>query len=188
MTRQFSHYRTVEPSQTEFAIELDEAREYLDIPGAYQDDKLCTLILDAQEEFQRLTHRAIVPQTFVYEECSPWNNIELPLPPVTAIVSVKSKDNLEDAWVAVDSADYIVDITRSPAEIVWIDSRPEFVQVTYECGYAAGSAPANFKVTLLQLIAFVFENRGDIEARMPTALKSRLQGQSAGTVLGFWSS
>lgn len=169
-------------------VSVLEARDQIEIPDDSFDTKLDLWIPAATEEFERMTRRAMVPQTWVYESEDAVRAIELPRPPLIEIVSVYSKDQIEDEWEEVDEDDYVVQTNRSPARLTWLDEQPRFIQVTYRAGYEdIGDVPAEYKLSILQLIAFSSENRGDVEAKLPTALKARIAGQAAGTKLGYWT-
>lgn len=169
-------------------VSLAEARDQIEIPDDSFDTKLNLWIPAATAEFERLTRRALLPQTWLLETEDVVRSIELPRPPLIEIDSVFSKQNLEDEWEEVDEADYTLQTNRSPARLTWVDSQPCFIKVTYQAGYEdPADIPADYKLTILQLIAFIAENRGDVDAKLPIALKSMIGGQSAGTKIGYWT-
>lgn len=170
------------------AVSLNEARDQINIPDDSFDSRLALWIPAATEEFERLTRRALVPQQWLFESQDAVREIELPRPPLISVDEVNIKDRLEDDWETITDADYELQSNRSPASLTWLDEQPRFVQVTYTAGYEDLSLiPAEYKISILQLITHLSENRGDVEARLPMVLKARIAGQGAGTKLGYWS-
>jgi uncharacterized phiE125 gp8 family phage protein len=173
---------------TQYPITPAEAREQIEVGDDSFDAKFDIWIPAATRDFERMTRRAMLPQTWLVESEDAVREIELPRPPIIEVISVKSKDRLEDEWVDVDEADYVVQLNRSPSRITWLDTQPRFIQVTYTAGHAtADDVPADYKDSILQLIALKAENRGDVDYRMPIALKAHIASQQAGTRLGFFT-
>lgn len=170
------------------AVSLAEAREQIEVSDDSFDAKLGLWIPAATDQFESLTRRALIPQTWLLESEDAVRAIELPRPPLIEVTEVNFKDRLEDEWQAADEDTYVLQDNRSPARITWLDDQPRFVQVEYTAGYVdQADIPSQYKLSILQLIAFISENRGDVEAKMPIALKSLIAGQSAGTKLGYWT-
>jgi uncharacterized phiE125 gp8 family phage protein len=170
------------------AVSLEEAREQIEAFEDESDAKLNLWIPAATEMFERLTRRALLPQTWLLESEDAVREIELPRPPLISITSVKSKERIEEDWEDVADEDYTLQSNRSPARLTWLDGQPRFVQVIYTAGHAnVADIPGEYRMTILQLVAFFAENRGDVEAKMPIALRAMIAGQSAGTKLGYWS-
>jgi len=169
-------------------VSAAEARDQIEAGDASFDSKLDLWIPAATRQFERMTRRAMMSQTWLLETEDLVREVELPRPPIIEVLTVKSKDQIEDAWVIVSSADYTVQLNRSPVRLIWADSQPRFLQVTYRCGYTdVANVPADYKLSILQLIAHYSENRGDVDAKLPIALKALIQSQSSGTRLGFFS-
>lgn len=174
---------------TELPVTLAQAKNQVGLPVSVTeyDDHLQMLIGAATDQFERMTRLALLPQTWVYERQQPCKAIELPRSPLLSITTVESKENLEDSFVAVDSADYTLESDRSPARLTWADSMPKYIRVTYQAGYANPNAiPSETKLTILQIVTHYFENRGDTHADFPVALKGLIESQSAGTFAGYW--
>lgn len=168
-------------------VSLEEAREQLEVDEDF-DAKLNLWIPAAVGEYERMTRRAMMPQTWSLESQDAVRAIELPRPPLISVDEVQSKDQLQDDWVDVDSEDYSIESTRSPARLTWIGDQPRFVRVVYTCGYQSpDDVPPEFKLSILQLLTFISENRGDVDARMPIALRAMIDGQSTGTRVGYWT-
>lgn len=181
----FAH--KLESREPGLAVSIDEAREQLEVDESF-DAKLNLWIPAAVGEYERMTRRALMPQIWSLESQDAVRAIELPRPPLISVDEVQSKDLLEDDWVDVAADDYTLEANRSPARLTWVDDQPRFVRVVYTCGYESpDDIPPEFKLSILQLITFIAENRGDVEAKLPIALKAMIDGQSTGTRVGYWT-
>jgi uncharacterized phiE125 gp8 family phage protein len=181
-------HKLVTPA-VDYPVSPAEARDQIEVGDDSFDSKLELWIPAATAQFERMTRRALMPQTWMIETEDLVREVELPRPPLIEVTSVMSKERVEDEWEEVDEADYVVQENRSPVRITWIDQQPRMVQVTYEAGYASSAeVPADYKLSILQLIAHYSENRGDVEARLPIALKAMIASQGSGTRLGFFAS
>jgi uncharacterized phiE125 gp8 family phage protein len=173
---------------TQYPITPAEAREQIEVGDDSFDAKFDIWIPAATRDFERMTRRAMLPQTWLIESEDAVRELELPRPPIIELITVKSKHRLEDEWEDVDPANYTVQLNRSPVRITWLDSQPRIIQVTYSAGYpTADDVPADYKDSILQLIALKAENRGDVDYKMPIALKAHIASQHAGTRIGFFT-
>lgn len=142
-----------------YPVSLDEVKRALDLgDDTGSDEELSQLIPAAVEMVERDSHRSICTQTWkLYLDEFP-EEIELRVPPVTAVSSVKYTDTA-GVEQTVSSSDYYTDITSAPARVwpvtVWpsgVDcDRPNAVNVTFTAGYS-GSIP---KVAWLAIMAAV---------------------------------
>lgn len=184
---QFSLRRTVAPQ--ELPVSLRQAKRQLELPlSSTERDEQILLLLDAAvSNFENMTRRAMLPQTWVFESTDPICAVELPRSPLKSITSVESRELLTDSWVAVAAEDYSIEDTRQPARLTWVNQIPRRVRVTYVAGFnTATEVPTNFKLTILQLVTHYFENRGDVAATLPVSLKGMIESQRAGTLAGYW--
>jgi uncharacterized phiE125 gp8 family phage protein len=182
----FQSRRTVAP--TIDAVTLAEARDYLEISGTDSDVKINRVLASAIGMFERHTRRALALQTWVFEVSAPCGPIELPRPPLAEIVSCMSRENATDDWAAVDEDDYVLDADRSPAQLTWSNGPPNHVRVEYRCGHADRSdIPSDYITSVLQLVVFLFENRGDVESKLPISLRAMLDDQRSGTAANYFS-
>lgn len=177
---------TVEP------VSLAEMKLHLrvddDITG--DDAMISALITAARQKVEIETRRALVTQTqimrldgFPRSDC-PDLAIVLPNPPVQSVTSITYVDTAGDTQT-LDSADYLVDTTTTPARITpvyngsWPLARAQMnaVAVTFIAGYAPGSGsptdyaanvPQALKAAIKLLVGHWYENR---EAIGPATLK-----------------
>lgn len=182
----FSHRQTVRP--TTQPVTIDEARDYLEQPGNDADTKIFRAIDSAAAMFERHTRRALMLQTWTLETSCKTTAIELPRPPLVSIVSCQSRQETTDDWADVLASDYVLEADRSPARMTWTEPQPPYLKIVYQCGYADRSElPSDYITSVLQLVTFLFENRGDVEAKLPISLKAMLDEQRAGTVQHYFS-
>jgi uncharacterized phiE125 gp8 family phage protein len=111
------------------------------------------------------------------------NYIDLPFPEVSSITHIKTFDD-EDNATTFSSSKYFLDNVRQPARVVLRTGETfptalrvaNAIEVQFVAGYAdANSVPAPIKIALFQIVAFLYEHRGDMyEAKSslpPTAKK-----------------
>lgn len=181
----FTSRRIVAP--TIDAVTVNEARDYLEQPGTDADAKITRAIRSAVNLFERHTRRALMLQTWLFETSADDIPLELPRPPFVDIVTCQSRDEPVDAWVEVDAADYVLESERSPARLTWIAHQPPHVRITYRCGAADRcDIPSDYVTSVLQLVTFLFENRGDAEAKLPISIVAMLDEQRSGTLFNYF--
>ena len=175
-------------AQTEWPVLLHEAKQHLrGIGHSCDDDLIERLIQSASVRFERMTGRALTPQTWLLEVDEAVRAIELPRPPLIEIVLVRSKSDLHDDWNDVDPSEYTIQENRTPARLTWRDEQPRFIQVKYRAGLERREdVPPDYRDCILQLVVFEYENPGDMEAKLPTALHGWITGCRTGTMTGYW--
>ena len=129
---------------------LDTFRDHLRVSGTAEDDLLLRFLDVATRALEDDTRRLLLTGTVVEAfDTWPWdwaNMLQLARAPVVSVTSVKyyDSDSVQQTWSA---ADYMVDVLTEPARIVLaegatitspaLDTRPNAVEVTYQCGYGA---------------------------------------------------
>ncbi|MEL6106668.1 MAG: hypothetical protein AAFU85_11545 [Planctomycetota bacterium] len=113
--------------------------------------------------------------------------LELPRPPVISVDKVESREDIEDDYSETDAADFKIEADSAVDDIgrvIWLPGKtvPSFRRITFSCGYDGGELPPECQETILKMVVHSFHNRGDMETKWPTALKSELHGQIAGNV------
>lgn len=206
------HYPITQP--TALPVSLAEAKDELELIGHAHDSKVTRQIGAARAIWERHTKRAAVPQqwAFVVESdaaAEDYENLvggpaggraqtqsliacrrvlELPRVPFVSVDAVYSKEKVTDEYAAVDAADYSVEDTEQRGRVTWNEgvSIPPFRKIEYTAGYSAGALPADYQETILKLVVFLFENRGDVESKIPTAIMGEMMSQKTGTIAGYW--
>jgi uncharacterized phiE125 gp8 family phage protein len=154
-------------------ITAAEAKLHCRVDHSTEDDIFTRLIEVARIQCENIAARAFITRTFTaYLDCWPSWCFELPFPPLAAITSIKYYDDLGGAAVAVDSADYIVDVNSEPGRVALVSGaswpsvslRPiNGVEVIYTAGFAnAAAVPDAYKQAMLLLVGHLYENRESV--------------------------
>lgn len=156
-----------------------EAKTHLRVDTSDDDTYIDTLILAARQQAESITRRALITQTWKYYLAQfPINTpgqfpnaIEIPLPPLQSITSIKYTDN-DGVQQTISSGDYDVDINIEPGRIipsfgnVWPSTRYQAnsVEIILVTGY--GDASTDIPVQIIQaiqlLIGHYYENRESV--------------------------
>jgi uncharacterized phiE125 gp8 family phage protein len=152
-------------------VDLDEVKAQLRVDGTTEDTHLDRLRIAARNYIERtVLNRALVTQTWdCYLQDWPLNNyIEIPLPPLVSITSIKYTDYLgvESTFA---STNYMLDIQAEPGRVYlkWDKSWPSVslqvvngIVIRFVAGYGAASAvPEDIKQAILLNIGSMYENR-----------------------------
>ena len=180
---------TVHTEPASEPLSQSETKSYLRVDSSGDDALITSLIITARKIAEEHMGRAIISQTMrlfidsidVYRDplfevmrtgadLNYYKNfIDLPFPEVTSITHVKTFDDSDNATTFADTK-YYVDNIRQPARIVLRTGQTfptalrvaNAIEVQFVTGYAdASSVPAPIKVALLQIVAFLYEQRGD---------------------------
>lgn len=162
---------TVVTPPTAYPVTLEEAKGHLNLFDNAWDAIVRSKIASATEYCQgRISgNRTLMPT--VYDGILPgWDGaqIELPLPPLASVDSVKYFD-ADNAEQTLDSANYsVITPTGDPGFIEMIlgetfpptYTRPDAVTFRFTAGYAtAALVPATMREAVLQMTAHLFANR-----------------------------
>lgn len=154
-------------------ISLAEVRSHMKIDSAAENVRLERLINAVTGLFDGeygLLGRALVSQTWdLYLDTFPASEIEIPLPPLISITSVKY-DDVSGVEQTVSSANYYVDTVSQPGWIVPVSSFSwpstldaiNAVRVRFVAGYS--TVPETLKLGLLNTVQLMFENAGITQA------------------------
>ncbi|HEX4301542.1 MAG TPA: head-tail connector protein [Rhizomicrobium sp.] len=155
-------------------ITLAEAKSHLKLDTTDDDALVTTIISAARARAEWHTGRALVTQSWTLW-LDTWSQpLAIPLPPLQTVLSLTlyARDGTAHT---VDPATYSAD--RAANRIVFAepctpptDLRPfNAVAVAFTAGYgdAATDVPAPLRQALLELIAFLYENRGEAPAELP---------------------
>lgn len=152
-------------------LSTSEAKSHLRVDASTDDTLIGTLIVAARQHVEAFTRRVLITQTWdiVRNSFPPQSFIDLPLPPLQSVTSVKYKDQDGDEST-MSSSDYIVDTAVEPGRIVlaWGASWPGVtlypaspITVRFVAGYGddADDVPQLVKQAMLMLIGHWYENR-----------------------------
>jgi len=160
-------------------VTLDEAKNHLRVDSAADNILIGNLITTARQLAEKETKRAFITQIWqMYLDTAP-HIIEIPKPPLQSVESITVIDSDGDESL-VDPDNYMFDASEnSPGRVtpisglIWPYHRgfASFI-VEFKAGYgdAATDIDTALRQGILQLIGYLYENRGTIE--IPKNLKS----------------
>jgi uncharacterized phiE125 gp8 family phage protein len=159
---------------TEEPVSLTEAKELLRIETAEPTDDafILRLIPAARKRLEDDYGQSFLVKQYDYAVDRPPASriLQIPIGPLRAIVSITGYDR-DHVPTVVSSSDYYVDTLSRPGRVVLNDdaSWPSDLRdangivVRFEAGHstAASGVPDPAKLAILQLVAFLFEHRGE---------------------------
>ncbi len=176
-------------------LNLAETKTFLRVDAADEDAYISALIVTARMWVEKKIGRALITQTWDYvldawpgSSANGWwdgvrekpvtgpsrRAVELPLPPLQSVSSVKTYDDA-DQTTLFDPSNYLVDSTRLPGRLVlrsnqvWpsVTRAANGVEIRFIAGYGdnASDVPGAFKQALFILVAHWFENRVQISGQ-----------------------
>ena len=187
---------SVVTAATDLPLSMTETKEYLRLDEQVDDSLVRGYIIAATEYAENITHRSLITRTLkmsidalteldvplkegfsigAYKRFYK-NYIELPNSPVQSVTNIKYFDDSdnESTWA---TSNYYVDNQREPARIILRDGgtfptdlrNANGLEITYVAGYGdnPSDVPESIRVAMLQYITFLYEHRGDTEAKTP---------------------
>jgi uncharacterized phiE125 gp8 family phage protein len=163
---------TVEP------VTLEDAKLHLKVDTPDDDALITRLIAAARARAEWHAGRALNTQSWIlWLDCWPSCGIfEIPLPPLQSVTSVTVYAP-DDSPTVLDPATYQVDAASAPARLTPKSSQPapvnlraiNSIAVAFTAGYGddATDVPAGLRAAILELIAFLYEHRGEAPAELP---------------------
>lgn len=151
-------------------VTLAEAKDWLKIDVSDDNNLITELITSARQQCEFYVKMSLITRTVIARVLNDQNNIELPYGPVIAVSQVKDADgnivdpsNYKIHGVTFKTLDY------SPLNSLIIDGLPTTeLTVTYTAGYTA--LPKHFKTAIKNQVAWLYENRGDIQTTTRSGL------------------
>lgn len=162
---------------TSQVVTTTEAKSFLRIDHS-DDDTLIDLLIEAATKHldgrNGTLQRALNPQTWELSYDSfPCGSIEIPLPPLTEVLSVKYDDSNGDEQT-IASTNYYVDIASEPGWVVPVSTfiwptplvAANAVRIRFTAGYAeeSGSSgvPETIKTAIKMMVADLYDYRESI--------------------------
>lgn len=152
-------------------LSLVQAKAWLRIQHADEDDLVAALIVAARQTVERRTRRALLPQTWrlVYDAW-PQGDIALPVTPVRSIAAVRVYTSATAAAIVAPTS-YMLDLSADDARLRWLAEPPApgrtqaAVEIDVVAGYAADATgvPGPLVHAVRLLLARAYESRGDAE-------------------------
>jgi uncharacterized phiE125 gp8 family phage protein len=155
---------TVAVAACEFGVSIVK-----NAPTSAEDTLISSLITTAREHVENVLRRALITQTWeMWLDYFPEGDLEIPLPPLASITSIKYYDTA-NAEATFAAANYFVDTKSNPGRVVlsygtaWpsVSLRQiNGVCITFVAGYGAAAAiPQAIKQAMLLLIAYWYDQR-----------------------------
>ncbi len=151
-------------------VSRTEAKAHLRVDTSDDDTYIDTLITVARRRVEADSLHALMTQTLELRLAGfPLGNaVELPLPPLQSVTSVKYTDS-DEVTTTVATTVYSTDVYSTPGRVVlkYGQSWPSFVAspsnpvtIRYVAGWtSAGAVPADLRQAVLLLIAQLYEQR-----------------------------
>jgi uncharacterized phiE125 gp8 family phage protein len=167
----------ITPPATE-PVTLADAKLHLKIDTGDDDALITRLIGTARARGEWHLGRALITQSWrLWLDAWPCSGIiELPLPPLQGVASVTVYAP-DDTATVLDPATYQMDAASQPARLTLKSTvlpptnlrAINSVAVEFTAGYGdnASDVPSGISEALLELIAFLYENRGEAPAELP---------------------
>jgi uncharacterized phiE125 gp8 family phage protein len=190
-------YATVTGAECNFAVMIVKGA-----PASIEDDYISDLITTAREYCEDYQHRALATQTWdlildEFPSCSDY--IEIPLPPLQSVTSVKYVDYAGvTATMTASLSGYFVDTDSEPARVClsYCITWPIFTEYPYgavRIRFVAGHTntapdviPKKTKQAMFMLISYMYENRlpsaKDIDQEFKNCIESLLDANKIYTL------
>ena len=161
-------------------VTLAEAKAHLKIDTSDDDALITAMITAARARAEWHTGRALLTQgwTLHLDAWPDCGTIEIPLPPLQSVASVTSYAR-DDSAAVMNASLYTVDTASAPARLALKLGVPaptnlrvvNAIAIAFTAGYgdAASAVPQLLKEAILELVAFLYENRGEAPAELPLA-------------------
>jgi uncharacterized phiE125 gp8 family phage protein len=161
-------------------VTLDDAKAFLKVETADDDDVIAALIAGARVHAEAQTRRALITQSWrLTRDAWPGNGRIAVLPAPLQAVSAARVYRLDGTTQAIDPAAFVTDKAAAPA-LLWFTSGAlpapgrvvAGIELDVEVGYGDTPAdvPADLRQAIRILVAHWYENRGLIAAGGPFAV------------------
>jgi uncharacterized phiE125 gp8 family phage protein len=163
-------------------VTLADAKAHLKVDVSDDDALIGRLIAAARARAEWHLGRALISQSWrLWLDTWPCDGIvEIPLPPLQSVASVTTYA-LDDTATVLDPVTYQVDAASQPARLMLKSNTAQppdligglrainSVAIAFTAGYgdSASDVPSGICAALLELIAFLYEHRGEAPAELP---------------------
>lgn len=134
-------------------VSLDEVKDWIIQTSDDTDQFLIALIKMCRSAMERYTGLGLISRKVTAILNNGRGNIELPYGPLTTFTSLTEK---EGEVVAAENYHLYGGSFR-----VLEDPTSEYITAVYTAGYTPVTIPADLKMDLLRMVAFMFSHRGD---------------------------
>lgn len=150
-------------------LSVADAKTFMRVETDADDDLIDVLISAARVSAENFTNRSFLARTWrVSFPGSLCGQNEIKRSPVTSVSSVEEWNETSEDWDTVE--DTVVRLTngfatvRYPYAIAEPEDAPYGVRISFAGGYTSETLPKALLQALKMHVAFLYENRGDVEA------------------------
>ena len=156
-------------------LSLVQAKAWLRIQHADEDDLVAALVVAARQAVERHTRRALLPQTWrLVCDAFPEAGLALPVTPLRSVAAVRVYTS-DAVAAAVAPASYMLDLSRDDPWLRFLVAPPTPGRARAGCevdvvaGYAADPTglPGPLVHAVRLLLARAYESRGDADEAPP---------------------
>lgn len=194
MSHQIYRLTVTAPPEVE-PLALNEVKAYLRVDHDDDDDLIAGLIVAAREACETATGRSLITRGYsLYMDAWPgttalgwWDGIEegadilykdsalfLPQPPLVSVSAIRVY-NADNSYAVLPPGGYAVDAIGMPGRVILSDGAlppvpgrvVNGIEVQFTAGYGAQreKVPAALRQGMRQVVAYLYENRGDTPGR-----------------------
>lgn len=167
--------RKVITAAASMPVTIDQVKLHLRVDDSIEDSLLTDLIEAATEHIEEYLQRSLITKTVEAYFSGFQNYMELPLPNLQVVNSVKYHDSNGDLQT-LNPVNYVVNDLEEPANIYkecsvsWPSTKESHkaVIVNYDCGYGDESkVPKKIKQAILLVVGYLYKNREDHAGKLP---------------------
>jgi uncharacterized phiE125 gp8 family phage protein len=153
---------STEVSSETAVIPLSDVKSHLYITHSDDDTYLESLIGKSRRMIEHYTNRAIGSQTRLWTADLDWGcEYKFPGNPVVSVTSVTLKDDINSYEAQTVNDDYEIEDGGDKLFRCFTSGR---YKITFTCGYTSATLPSDLKQAILCQIAYLYENRGNVQA------------------------
>jgi len=151
-------------------VALDDAKAFLKVETADDDDAIAALIAGARVHIEAQTRRALITQSWrIVRDTWPDDGRVLVLPVPLRQLSAVRVYRLDGSTQSIDPAGFIVEAGRAPAALSYANGVPPApgrvaagIELDIVAGYGddVGDVPADLRQAIRLMVAHWYENRG----------------------------
>lgn len=172
---------------TELPVDIEAAKSHVRLDSDEDQNLLQGMIATATKLAENYLRRAIMTQTWKqYFDAWPACGVELAKAPLQSVTHIKTYDD-SDVATTFAASNYQVDAISQPGRIALRSSGSvptptrtlNGIEIQFVCGYNSdpNEIPADIKSGVLDLVAWLYEHRGDENQTPPDSVYSRLDGE-----------
>jgi uncharacterized phiE125 gp8 family phage protein len=165
-------------------VTLEDAKAHLKLDTADDDTLITALIAAARARAEWHTGRAFITQSWALwlDRWPNGNCVEIPLPPSQAVTSLTTYAS-DDTATVLDASLYQVDLASAPARVTLkspasaANTRTlNAVAIAFTAGYGddASDVPQAIRTAILEILADLYANRGDVNSNPPSTAQAML--------------